>query len=161
LKVIGNKQTDVKYNDRKAVRVIVVNPDQEMVILYASKDGYYKLPGGGVEADEDHQVAGEREVMEETGCKAAMDAECIATSEEWRNDLHQISYCYRARLLEETGKTQLMEDELADGLGSHRWMCVETALKKMKAGQPTSEVGRFIKERDLFFVEAYAKSLTT
>jgi len=158
-KVIGTKQADLRYVDRNAVRVIVCNPSQEIIILYASKDGYYKLPGGGVEADEDHRISGEREAMEETGCKTVMDAECIATSEEWRNDLHQISYCYRARLVEETGRTELMDDELADGLGSDGWMGVELGLEKMRACQPTSELGCFIKERDLFFVETYAKSL--
>lgn len=151
----------MKYQDRKAVRVIVVNPDQEIVILYASKDGYYKLPGGGVEADEDHRIAGEREALEEIGCKTAMDADCMATAEEWRNDLHQISYCYVARLVEDTGKTELMEDELADGLGNHEWMSVGTAVEKMRACQPSSALGCFIKERDLFFVETYAKRIAS
>jgi 8-oxo-dGTP diphosphatase len=159
--VIGTKQVNLRYIDRNAVRLIVCNPRQEIIILYASKDGYYKLPCGGVEADEDHRITGEREAMEETGCKTTMDGECIATSEEWRNDLHQISYSYRAKLVEETGKTELMDDELADGLGSHGWMCVEKALEKMRACQPISELGCFIKERDLFFVETYAKSLAT
>jgi hypothetical protein len=59
-----------------------------------------------------------------------MDAECVAISEEWRMDLQQISYCYRVRVVEETGTTELMDDELADGWGSRGWIGVETAWRR-------------------------------
>ena len=149
----------MRYVDRNAVQVIDPNTDQEKIILYASRGGYYKLPGGGVNADEDHRFAGEREAMEETGCRITMDAECTATSEEWQNDPHQISYCYAARLVEDTGKTELMDDELVEGLGSQGWMSVETALQKMKTCEPASELGRVFRERDPFFLELYDQSL--
>ena len=90
-----------------------------------------------------------------------IDTECIATLEERRNDLHQISYCYKGTLVEDTGKIYLTEDELADELGKHGWVNVETALEKMRACRPTSELGKFNRERDLFFVETYAKSTAT
>ncbi|KAF7505605.1 hypothetical protein GJ744_000614 [Endocarpon pusillum] len=70
-----------------------------------------------------------------------MDAECMAAWEEWRNDSHQISYCYVARRVEDPGKTELMDDELAEGLGSSRWMSVETALEEKKTCEPASELG--------------------
>ena len=54
----------------------------------------------------------------------------------------------------------MTEDELANRLGKLGWVSVETALEKMKACEPISESGKFIKEKDLFFVEMYAKSTT-
>ncbi|CAF9935136.1 hypothetical protein IMSHALPRED_010120 [Imshaugia aleurites] len=154
-RTIGVKAEGIQYVDRHAVRIITKSDKDEIVIIYAKKGNYYKLPGGGVEKGEDHRIAGEREAMEETGCKVALDRDCFAVTEEWRNDLHQTSYCYAARLVEHTGATELTEDELVDGL-QHEWISIRAAIEKMKATQPTSELGRFIRERDLSFVETYA-----
>jgi ADP-ribose pyrophosphatase YjhB (NUDIX family) len=122
-----------------------------VIIIKATKGNYYKLPGGGVELGEDHRLAAEREVEEETGCKVQVLGGCIATTEEFRNDLHQVSYCYRAHLFDKDGKPELTEDEVADGL-SHGWASVKDALQQMSAAEPTSELGRFIKERDIFLL---------
>ena len=40
---------------------------------------------------------------------------------------------------------------MADGL-SHEWASVKDALRQMSAVEPTSELGRFIKERDIFLL---------
>jgi len=80
----------------------------------------------------------------------------ILNPEEWRNHLHQHSYCYVAKLLEDTGRPELTEQERAEGLG-HEWLSVPEAIAAIKRSKPTSELGEFIKERDLFFVETYAK----
>jgi len=76
--------------------------------------------------------------------------------EEWRNDLHQHSSCYVARLLEDTGAPELTELERAEGL-RHEWLGVGEAIEVMEESRPTSELGRFIRERDLFFVREFAK----
>jgi ADP-ribose pyrophosphatase YjhB (NUDIX family) len=110
---------------------------------------YYKLPGGGVEGDEDHARAVEREVFEETGAHVAVQGPCFATVEEYRGSLHQLSHCYHAVVLDETGRPELTEDEVADGL-CHEWVPMGEALEIMAAVEPTSELGRFIKERDIF-----------
>ena len=75
-------------------------------------------------------------------------------TEEFRNDLHQTSYCHAAHLVQDTGAIALTDGELVDGL-QHEWISVPAAIEKMKASQPTSELGRFIEERDLYFVEKY------
>ena len=61
------------------------------MVLSAKKDNYYELPGIGSDGGDDHQTPVEQETMEETGCKIEMAAYCIATVEEYRNDLHQTS----------------------------------------------------------------------
>jgi len=134
-KVIGIK-SDINYVDRHAVRVITKNDDDGIIIIHVAKGNYYKLPGGGIEADEDHSMAAQREVMEETGCRVRLDGECIANVEEWRNNLHQISYCYVVHLIKDTGVPELTEQEKADGL-QHEWISINAALEKMKAIQPT------------------------
>jgi 8-oxo-dGTP diphosphatase len=152
-KTIGTK-LDIKYAERLAIRVIVKNEKDEIIIIHAKNGNYYKLPGGGIETDEDHDVAGQREAMEETGCKVNLEGDCMAEVEEWRNDLHQVSYCYLAHLVEDSGAPELTEEEMADEL-QHEWVPVDLALEKMKTIQPTSKLGSYIKERDLFFIEIF------
>lgn len=152
-KIIGTKNTEVAYTDRSAVRIVTFNAAGEVAIIYAAKDNYYKLPGGGIYPDENHEAAAQREMQEETGGVIKLrDTRCIATTEEYRHDLHQMSYCYRADLIDGSGKPSLTEEELVDKL-SHSWMPVEEAKRVMAAAEPTSELGRFIKERDIFLLD--------
>ena len=154
-KVIGFRQEGTAYTERSAVRVIVTSSDgggdDRVVLVKARKNNYYKLPGGGVDEGEDYRKAAEREVLEETGFHVSVEGEHFATTEDFRNDLHQFSYCYRARLIDEVGKPELTEEELADGL-SHEWVPVGNALHIMSSVEPTSELGRYIKERDMFLL---------
>jgi 8-oxo-dGTP diphosphatase len=154
-KVIGVKE-DRQYTERQAVRTIAISIAGDIAILHAKKEHYYKLPGGGIEAGENHQVAGTREAMEEIGCRIKMSTRCLAIVEEWRNSLHQISYCYVAHVLEDTGITALTQEEIDDGL-EHQWVHVGVAIKLMKEAKPTSVSGLSIKERDLFLVEKFAR----
>jgi len=133
IKTIGQQNPNVAYIDRRAVRVILYNPiTKHIALIHVVKGNYYKLPGGGIDDGEDHAVAVAREVMEETGCMVSMDSkEYFARSEEWRNDLHQISFCYTARMVEDTGKPDLTELETFEGL-SHRWVLAESAVKMMQ-----------------------------
>ena len=152
-KVIGAKK-NIPYIDRTSVRVVAKNEKDEIAIIFVKNGNYYKLPGGGMEANEDHRATGEREMMEETGCKVTMYGDCMATTEEWRDHLHQISYCYRASLIDDSGMPNLTSEEIEDGF-EHEWISVEGAIRKMMECQPTSELGRYIKERDLYLVQTY------
>lgn len=157
-RTIGTRATNVKYIDRHAVRLIIKNSaTQEIAIVFVRKGSYYKLPGGGVEAGEDHRVTAVREAEEETGCRVIIvgNGDCFATTEEWRNDLHQMSYGYAAAMVKDTGIVALTEDEVADGL-QPEWLSLSAALEKVAACQPTSELGQFIKERDLFLMRTFA-----
>ncbi|KAI1290976.1 NUDIX hydrolase domain-like protein [Xylaria venustula] len=161
-KVIGNKQPDMLYTDRYAVRAVALNSKGEVALIYAKKGNYYKLPGGGIEADEDHAEAAAREVQEETGAVVSIRKNdgCIANTEEFRNDLHQISYAYIADVVNAVGQPELTEEELADGL-IHEWVPVRQALDKMSGVEPTSVLGQFIKERDVYILGEAAKKLET
>ncbi|PKS11917.1 hypothetical protein jhhlp_001212 [Lomentospora prolificans] len=150
-KLLGTKSSTVEYKERTAVRVVVKDADNQVVILKVQNGNYYKLPGGGVEPDESLIQAAEREVAEETGCRVSVESECIAMTEEYRFGLHQLSYCYRARLLDRTGKPALTQEEIEDGF-SHEWISVEEVLRLMNTAEPTSELGQCIMERDLFLL---------
>lgn len=153
VKVIGNKDR-TEYQDRVAVRLIVHRKDGKLAIISVAKGNYLKLPGGGIEGNEEHRQAAEREALEETGCRVEVHGECVGICEEWRNDLHQLSYCYTATMVEDTGKPELTEVEASEGL-KHQWLSLSDAIKNMQASEPTSELGRFIRERDLYFLEQF------
>ena len=80
-----------------------------------------------------------------------------AVVEEWRDDLHQLSYCYRAKLIDKTGRPELTDDEVLDGL-THEWIQVPDAINHRSACEPLSDLGHYIEERDLFVVNKYSGS---
>jgi len=63
---------------RRAARAIILDrDDRKILILYNEAGQYYKLPGGGIKADELHTEAAERETLEETGCVVHVLGKCI------------------------------------------------------------------------------------
>ncbi|OBT87950.1 hypothetical protein VE02_04530 [Pseudogymnoascus sp. 03VT05] len=153
-KVIGTKRPEVSYKKRSAARVIAFNAAGEVAIVYAKREKYYKLPGGGIDPGEQHEMAALREMQEETGgiVKIRSDLGCVATTEEYRNDLHQMSYCYVADVVDDSGSPSLTEDEVNDGLG-HLWLSVDEAKTRMAEAEQRSELGLYIKERDIYLLD--------
>jgi len=155
--IIGTKEPTTAYKERSAVRVITFNSVGEIAIIFAERDNYYKLPGGGIDPGEDHEVAAQREMQEETGCLIKLRADgCIATTEEFRNDLHQISYCYCADLVDAAGNPTLTEDEVQDKL-KHLWVLVDEAKQLMATVEPKTMLGQYIKERDIYLLDVATK----
>lgn len=52
---------------RPSVRAIIMDDDHKIALVHSRKHHYYKFPGGGIEAGENHAEALIREVMEEVG----------------------------------------------------------------------------------------------
>lgn len=157
---IGTCLPDIQYHERSAVRVIVVHPEKnnKIAVLYSARDNYFKLPGGSIEGGETHAAACEREVLKEIGCHVTVAFECIAVAEEYSYYMHQMSYCYVATVTEETGKTDLSEEEKNEGLG-FQWHGVLEVLRYMFHSQPTSDLGRSIRMRDMRLLWKYAENL--
>jgi len=151
-KTIGTKEAGVQYVGRQAVRVVAFNTSGHIAVIHAKRDNYYKLPGGGIDPGEDHLIAVQREMQEETGALIRVrERGCVATTEEFRNNLHQLSFCYCADLVDDAGRPNLTEEEVDDQL-QHLWLPVDEAKRRMAAAEPTSTLGQFIKERDLYLL---------
>lgn len=103
------------YSVREAARAVVFDEDNNVAILHVKNEGYYKLPGGGLDG-EDKIVGLERECQEEIGCDVDVISE-IGMIVEYRKfcNLKQISHCYLAKIRGEKGKPNFTEEELKDG----------------------------------------------
>ena len=62
----GDVNLNGKTDTRDAVRAVILR-GQDLLMVYSSKVGDYKFPGGGVNAGESHQHALARELLEECG----------------------------------------------------------------------------------------------
>ena len=152
---------NAEYSDspftRYAARGVVYNPDDHRIsVVVITKMNLYKLPGGGVEGEENPEETFEREVLEEAGCK----------EERSSVDFKQISHVFVADLLEDIGKNNPTEEEIAGGLKT-KWMNIDEALEIFEAnkdkitGETEEDVyaAKFIAERDIRILKIFKEQL--
>ena len=141
------------YSLREAARAIVIDQDNLIGLLHVARDGYYKLPGGGVEKGEDKITALKRECLEEIGCDIEVLKEIGLTVEYWKEDKEtQISYCYLAKVIGEKGKPKLDAGEIERGFTTV-WLTYNDAIKVLKESKPIQFEGKYIVPRELTFLE--------
>ncbi len=93
-----------------------------------------------------------REILEETGCKAAVTGD-VGVILEFRNKFEQlqISYCYSAKLIEIYNKPNFTEKELMQGF-ELKWVKINNAIDILKSDKPKTYEGKFIQKRDPAFL---------
>jgi 8-oxo-dGTP diphosphatase len=145
---------DARFGIRKAMRSVVVNPQNNTIaLLFVAKYGYYKLPGGGVEPNEAPLDALKREVREETGCEVDIRPDCLGVIMECRDREHffQISYCYLSTLIGPPAHPSFTQHEIDHGF-TPQWHPLETAIELVSNSQTTNYQGQFIRRRDAAFL---------
>jgi len=158
LKIINpenaSEEEAAKFRIRESARAIVFDKDGNVGILNVSKQNYHKLPGGGIEAGEDIQMALKRECREELGCDIAIGAE-IGQIIEYRKifQLKQTNFIYLAKLVGEKGEPSFTPEEIADSF-QIKWLPLEEAIRLLAADQPLNDEGRlYIVPRDKFLLK--------
>jgi len=146
----GNSQ-----RHREAARAIVSDGDNKIVLLFVKKYNYHKLPGGGLEKNEDIKTALKREMLEEIGSEIEVDKE-IGEIIEFRNEhnLIQTSYIYCAKLKGEKGEPDFTEEEIADGF-EIVWLTLDEAIKTLENDRTDNYQGKFVLIRDLTALKAF------
>lgn len=160
-KDVGIKPTPCsKYVVRKAARAVLFNSENKVALLNVGKLNYYKIPGGGVEGEEDIAKGLEREILEETGCKAKVTNR-VGMIIEYRNGIGQlqINYCFIAKVQGKPGNVQFTDEE-KDRNFSLEWVSLDEAISLVKNAKPSNEEydPLFIQKRDLTFLQK-AKSI--
>lgn len=139
---------------RRAARAIVFD-GQSIALLYVSKHGYHKLPGGGIEDGEAIAEALERETREEVGCRVKVGSE-IGQINEFREEwgFSQESMCYSAILVGDKGRPDFTDVEQESGFEIVWVESIDRAIDLLESDRPQVYEGRFIRKRDLIFLEA-------
>ena len=107
---------------RRAARGVLLDENNSAAMMFLSSEGFYKLPGGGIEPGEQETDAFVREVLEETGCGCEIIAR-LGTVEEhnFKTKFCQLSYVFLARKTGEASQPCLTENEKSLGM-SLRWI---------------------------------------
>ncbi|MDC7704189.1 NUDIX hydrolase [Vogesella indigofera] len=126
-----------RVQQRLAVRGIVAR-GRELLLLYTGRYDDYSLPGGGVEANEDHALALARELAEETGARDVRILQPFGLIDEFRpprgdyDVLHMLSYCYVCRIAATLAAPQMEAYEINNRM-QPRWLDVDTAIAHNQA----------------------------
>mgnify|MGYP001587960347 FL=1 len=137
------------WHERRAARAVVFDAQNQVALLFVSKYGYYKLPGGGVEEGEDLIGALKRECHEEIGCEIEAGCE-IGMTIEYRPKflLRQESYCYLAKVIGEKGEPHFEGDEITDGFRIV-WVSLDEAIRLVETSNTEEYESGFIVPREL------------
>ncbi|WP_174875353.1 NUDIX hydrolase [Vogesella oryzae] len=126
-----------RVQQRLAVRGIVAR-GRELLLLYTGRYDDFSLPGGGVEADEDHTLALARELAEETGARDVDILRPFGLIDEFRpprgdyDVLHMLSYCYVCRIADTLAAPQMEDYEIRNRM-EVRWLDVDAAIAHNEA----------------------------
>ena len=116
-KDIGEKQIELENpRVRLAARGIVIRDDGKIAVFNKANKNEYKLPGGGIENDENPEEAFKREVLEETGCIVEVIEE-LGIAEEHKSQINfkQISKVFVGKVIEDTKQLHVTEKEKNEG----------------------------------------------
>ncbi|HHY10189.1 MAG TPA: NUDIX domain-containing protein [Firmicutes bacterium] len=146
---LAGSGSDVKYRVRKAARAVLCNEAFKIALMYVAKDGYYKLPGGGLENGESVLDALRREIYEEVGCGLQI-LQKIGVVIEYReqHELLQISYNFLCKTEGELAHPRLTAKELKLGFNLV-WFDINGAIGAVSAYTGEKYVAKFITSRDV------------
>ena len=109
----GEKLTTVDYKARYGVYAIVPNADKNQIILVQAPNGSWFLPGGEIEAGEDHFSALKRELIEELGFSAELGY-YYGQADEYFYSRHRDTYFYNPAYIYEVTHFEEIDDPLED-----------------------------------------------
>jgi len=152
------KDKPLSFGVRKTARAVLINENNEVYLLNVHTKGYHKLPGGGIDQDEDHEQALLREIMEETGCKAEIQEELgrIVEIRDFFNT-EQTSFCYIAKQFGSMVEQKLDKYEIDEGHDLVISKSIDEAIKILENDTPSDIEGKFILKRDLTLLRAAKK----
>ncbi len=143
------------YNVRVAVRMVIMNKDGKMAQSSALSGTYYKIPGGGVEKDEELIDAIHREALEEAGAHIEIESEIGAIIQYDHDAPFQISFCYLCNVVGELERVNLTDHEIMEQF-ELKWVSLKEAVDMLEA-EKHDDVGKeSIRVRELLILSTLA-----
>ena len=149
-------------NIRNSVRCLLINPNQEICLLYSRARDYYAIPGGGIEPGESLLQALNRETLEETGY-LLKNPKPIGNIYEQRYDGITTTFFFSA-LPDKVLHPNYMPDELEEDY-ILKWLSLPKALQIMQTVCSEQQLhnfpsykGAFISYRFLELLQYFIKN---
>ena len=124
----------ISFNNPKiryGARGIVKKQDGTIAIFFKKAKNEFKLPGGGIEQEENAREAFMREVLEEVGCEVNNILLLGITKElKSQENFQQISYVFNCNVKKDLKRVEMTQKEMDEG-GSVIWLTPEEALEKI------------------------------
>jgi len=155
---------------RKTVRVVLLDDDNLASVLYLGKYNFYMMPGGGIEENETPEQALHRETQEETGCDSEIICNLgIIEENSLIYNYSCLSLCFLAKIKGEKGLLNLTQEE-SDEETQVQWHNLHEILRLIKnqnvdelkliRDERSIAIMKFIQERDITLLNEAIKVLT-
>lgn len=139
---------------RRAARTVIFDESIEKIAILEVKDGaYHKIPGGGVEGDENVKETALREALEEGACDVKITTklgEIEFESPECGGQINH-SVCFLARKLNDHKTTGFTEEEKKNKFRL-LWTSIDEAIKLFENVKSEIPFELNMNNRDLKFV---------
>ena len=89
----GEKKANTDYVARYGVYAVIPDAERKQIVLVQAPNGAWFLPGGEIEAGENHQEALKRELIEELGFTAEIGT-YYGQADEYFYSRHRDTYYY-------------------------------------------------------------------
>ncbi|MCL2575770.1 MAG: NUDIX hydrolase [Defluviitaleaceae bacterium] len=126
---------------QKSARVVLMDDNNLVAVLYLGALDFYTLPGGGVDDWESYEQGAIREVREETGCNCEI-VNTLGRIDENSKTLgwNGVNICFIAKVKGEKGVCDMTQEEIDDKTQLH-WYSLDEALEIIANQQanPTDE----------------------
>lgn len=160
----GFPEVGIETITREAARIVLVDDDWMVPLVYSSKNYLYQIAGGWIDEGESILGALHREALEETGCEievlweigSVIDERPASVCKFWKN-LIQTSYCFYGRITKKW--LSFFTDEEIEHWYEIVWIHVEDVLEKMKNTKVRIPKAEIEAKRDAYIFEEYLKVL--
>lgn len=149
---IGDSDFQV-VRQRQAVRVLVLTPDEKVLVMTYGKYDFSVLPGGGLEDGETFEQACRREILEETGYQCTWLSQ-LCQIDDYRKDeqLLQIHQGFVAMVSEKKLAQHFDENETSDKVYLEI-LTLEELVKRFSVQQPHTEQQSLLRQRDRIILQ--------
>lgn len=121
-----------EWKERKTVKILLANDQGELAFVTNPVHGFYLLPGGGVEINEDTFTAANRECEEEVGY-SILNPKILGSIEEWRarDGVRYNTICVVASVGTKITNDLRTDEEKKNGL-IVQWLSISDAVSILK-----------------------------